>query len=439
MTNLLRNRNSSRLLTIYFVLSPILAIADNDLQQLEEYYEKEKNGDFVDEGGFSCPNWLSNLPRCNGGEDKPLFLDFLSTNKVPKPEIERLTSLDVRNKYACSLKKSLNESKVTSLQSSEDNVMSLGTLVDLNGDSILDFYANSEVYETFETPAVVTLGGDSNQEDLSGATTGMIHLRKVAVSDINGDGLDDLLLIGHGWDKPPFPGEYPKLALSDSKEIGKYDIKPLKAAGKSFWHSGAVGDLNNDGRIDLLLVSTSVDSPPYTKIGYQEITGEFDFQQLDRTGDAEAQRMVAGEIIDVDKDGLNDIVVSSHFGSVVTVYWGSQQRSFANKTSVKLPGNFNHAIDLNFRETDTGSPSIIAVTTRTEPWYIGLAYFEISVDPKLRKLSKPSLIYKNIVRHWTPWVYVCDLDGDSREEVFDYITPFTVMRRTLQDEPVHFE
>ena len=78
--------------------------------------------------------------------------------------------------------------------------------------------------------------------------------------------------------------------------------------GIGFWHSGAVGDVNNDGLADLLLVTTSKGN---NTLAVQKPDGTFKKHTLPLGFSSDVKRVVAGEIIDVDEDGNHDINISS--------------------------------------------------------------------------------------------------------------------------------
>ncbi len=81
-----------------------------------------------------------------------------------------------------------------------------GSLVDLFGDGKWNFMTMAGITGvTRGNRKSCLLQRQVNSSQIE--TVKMVWLRKAAVADINNDGSDDLFLIAHGWDRPPFPGE----------------------------------------------------------------------------------------------------------------------------------------------------------------------------------------------------------------------------------------
>ena len=60
----------------------------------------------------------------------------------------------------------------------------------------------------------------------------MVHARKVLIGDFNGDKMPDIFISGHGYDYPPFPGEYNQILLSNNK---KYKLKTTPSTAKEIF------------------------------------------------------------------------------------------------------------------------------------------------------------------------------------------------------------
>ena len=94
-------------------------------------------------------------------------------------------------------------------------------------------------------------GGFEEDPQNSGKYLGLVHPRKLLQGDFNKDGFVDFFFVGHGYDAQPFPGEFPKLLLSNGEGgFDEYDYKTEVA----FFHGGTTGDFNNNGWLDVFLV-----------------------------------------------------------------------------------------------------------------------------------------------------------------------------------------
>ena len=324
------------------------------------------------------------------------------------------SSLEKKNAYACSVKKQMTLNPFPFLQYEGAH----GSLVDLFGDGNLEFYDNGRYYWRNEdgTENLVYTKDKSILTQVENIK--MVWLRKVAVADINNDGHDDLFLIAHGWDRHPYPGENSLILLSDGDHYKSIDPK----LGIGFWHSGAVGDLNNDGFADLLAVTPGKGS---NTIAIQQKDGSFNKTTLPLGFSSNVKRVVAGEIIDVDQDGNRDIVVSSSFGSKLTILWGDGTGQFSKKSSVNVPQPFNHVVDINFGDFDgDGRKELVLLSTQGQDqgksnFYKGYAVMLVSVSK--RQIDKPKAIDFNKNVRWFPWIYSCDLNNDKRDEIFSFV------------------
>ena len=325
-----------------------------------------------------------------------------------------LSSLEKKNAYACAVKKSMDLNPFPYLQYEGAH----GSFVDLFADGKLAFYNNGRDYWRNEDGTENVVYTKDNSILLQVENVKMVWLRKVAVADINNDGKDDLFLIAHGWDRPPYPGEKSLILLSQGNQYKSVDPK----LGVGFWHSGAVGDLNNDGLADLLAVTPG---KGLNTIAIQRKDGGFNKSNLSLGFSSNEKRVVAGEIIDVDQDGNRDIVVSSSFGTKLTILWGDGTGKFPKKSSVDVPRPFNHVVDINISDFDgDGRKELVMLSTQGQNegktnFYKGYAVMRVSVSKQ--KIDKPKVIESNKNARWFPWIYSCDLNNDKRDEIFSFV------------------
>ena len=139
-----------------------------------------------------------------------------------------------------------------------------GALLDVNRDGFLDWVVSEGIFngahgvkdEVNETVPLYTLINDGTgvfSEDnsfLVGEHFGVQHARHWLVADFDNDGFDDLIIPDHGNDYRPFPGFRNTLLMNTPSGLIDATESNLTIE-KSYSHSGAIGDVNGDGFIDL--------------------------------------------------------------------------------------------------------------------------------------------------------------------------------------------
>ena len=136
------------------------------------------------------------------------------------------------------------------------------------------------------------------------------------------------------------------------------------------------------------------------------------------------KKIVAGKIIDVDEDRNHNIVLSSSFGSKLTVLSGNGTGKFTNNSYVDVPKPFNHVVDINIGDVDAdGKKELIILATRGNSqrksnFYRGYSVMLVTVSK--RKIEKPKTIDSSKNVRWFPWIYVCDLDGNRKDEIYSF-------------------
>jgi hypothetical protein len=195
-------------------------------------------------------------------------------------------------------------------------------------------------------------------------TNGEIH-----VSDMNNDGINDIVIQSG-------PKE---LAVITQISPGIFSVIPdlyvVQTGGSSYWASFetfALGDLNNDGRNDMVAISSE------TPFGYINIFLQNSFGKYDQPILIQAQYGEPSSvyILDITGDGLNDIVIGSSSEGVLVFPQGTDH-SF-NKM-VRYEDVFNIQ-GLSIGDV-TGDGMLDAITTGEPlPTIQGLAIFPYSAQ-----------------------------------------------------------
>ncbi|MBT9383419.1 VCBS repeat-containing protein [Pseudooceanicola sp. CBS1P-1] len=125
---------------------------------------------------------------------------------------------------------------------------------DLNGDGITDFVIAAGSYPPDDPASFapqILLSGTDGYTVIDDLTTGTTHPRELDTGDFNGDGVTDFILIGHGYDADPFPGETNALYLGTGS--GFEDASDWLPDSADFSHSVTVSDINGDGYDDIFI------------------------------------------------------------------------------------------------------------------------------------------------------------------------------------------
>jgi hypothetical protein len=235
---------------------------------------------------------------------------------------------------------------------------------DINRDGLWDLVICAGVAPpsaAVETPAQVLIqrqDGTFQKAQIAGSVEGFVHPREVGTGDFNGDGLTDVVVVGHGYDTSPFPGETPTIYWGqvDGSFIDGSEALPQTPA---FTHSVAVADINGDNIDDLFLgnIYGKEEFTPRLLLGQNN--GRFIEANLPNSiGSGALQpngnRPVTSLLADVTGDGIIDLIGGGDYS--VSIYPGlaSAKNSqagpfFAEKTN--LPNGFfgvsnSHTVDV---------------------------------------------------------------------------------------------
>lgn len=252
---------------------------------------------------------------------------------------------------------------------------------------------------------------------LSNAQPGVVHARKILTGDFNSDGWPDVFVAGHGYDQPPFPGEFPHLFLSNGNGTLRYDNSLESQI--SFNHGAASGDINHDYNPDLLIVQQH-----HAHFLINDGLGHFTKDNTRLPAEVEWKNYFTGELIDIDKDGYIDVVLGGHEyeGAATTIYWGNATRRYTSDSKTVLPGLASWAIVNDYAAEDIdgdGDRDMILNRTGQTPFYTG-RYLQVLMQsaPRVFVDETSSRLNMNTDRFWTDYIRVQDINGDQIVDLF---------------------
>jgi hypothetical protein len=227
----------------------------------------------------------------------------------------------------------------------------------------------------------------SNSGTYSQPTTGSIslpsttHPREIAYADFNNDGKLDIFLADHGWDTAPFPGGQNQLILSSTSG---WAISTLNLPNRNdFTHSTTVGDINNDGNIDIFLGNVDTSGSHYgASILFGDGTGHFSESTTAVPSEIRGPiRFYAAQLADLNRDGWVDLIIGNsgdahNSKSQSIVYW-NKNGNFENSNSIALPNGYFGAKNeqiLDIQSGDVngdGMKDLVLLSTQNNPFYDG--------------------------------------------------------------------
>ncbi|TFH75266.1 VCBS repeat-containing protein [Gammaproteobacteria bacterium LSUCC0112] len=220
---------------------------------------------------------------------------------------------------------------------------------DVNGDGFTDVIVTG--YTPTDRPSPGPQPGQillNNGDNTFRAATGDRPLnewaREILVADFNNDGIQDIFIADHGWDAPPYPGFRNQLLLGTGQ--GFTDATDRLPGLSDFSHNAAVGDVNGDGFVDILVTNTpqgNAARAPYLLMNRGNAQFDLDRTRLPESfvrADFTSEFSWAVELADLDKDGHVDMIVGRKQGLTTLpsrIYWNPGNGEFSNAQVTHLP------------------------------------------------------------------------------------------------------
>lgn len=237
--------------------------------------------------------------------------------------------------------------------------------------------------------------------------TGLTQVRKCVLADVNNDKFSEIVLFSSGYDGMPFPGDsigifYPRQLRYQhlTKDIG-------------YFHGGATGDINNDGRVDIIGYSGGSAQIPVHPAAYIN-NGNDEFILTNSIfKNFEGSNFYTVELFDLNKDGKLDLLLGSR-GTFIVVLQENGIYNRQNAISVPLESSLE-PMDIAFLDFNRdGIPDLLCMSNKDGYNGYGIRLFLYGNN----KYTDATADYFDIhtdtgTNNWIKWIRLFDKDYDG--------------------------
>lgn len=267
------------------------------------------------------------------------------------------------------------------------------------------------------------IGKDFYSDNLNDVNTSyetfnsLTQIRTQLLTDITGDGFNEIVMFSSGVDAPPFPGDSLAIFYPNSREY-KYFL----GDNIGYMHSGALGDIDNDNDLDIITFFN------YSEISQSQIPialindGNGEFQLSSNTFNSNViGNYYTTQVFDINNDGYLDVLYSgSDFSDdILLILYGNIEGNYNMSNSLKLPliedTGGNLALDIDFY--DFNSDGLIDILLNM----VGEGYNSSSVEVYINNGENFTNMTNDYIDHfnfygnnnWIKWLHLYDIDFDG--------------------------
>jgi hypothetical protein len=164
--------------------------------------------------------------------------------------------------------------------------------------------------------------------------------RKLLSGDIDNNGSDDVVIVSTGIDQEPYSGAQTKIIYFTPNT---YEISDLDNTQTSYFHTGTIGDVNNDNNLDIIIINNQNNvSEGYTYVYLGN--GDKTFNKVYQGNVIFFGNRYNTDFYDFNIDGNLDIIVGGHEWSEGnstpfrnSIFYGNGDGTFDYDNPILLP------------------------------------------------------------------------------------------------------
>jgi len=198
--------------------------------------------------------------------------------------------------------------------------------------------------ETRDYFAMVYFTNNGNDQYVKTTSSIKMFARFVKVADFNGDGLDDIVSVDHGYDREPFGNDYVRLLIQEQNG-SLIDASDQVQQIYKFWHGLEIVDINNDGYLDFMASALHDTIYAFINDGNGNFVVDNSWIPIDELNDyrGNSELFFTNIVsIDIDNDGIKEIILG-----------GTNDPNLNSSEFPELPILRNNMTSFTFSSIDT--------------------------------------------------------------------------------------
>jgi hypothetical protein len=293
---------------------------------------------------------------------------------------------------------------------------------DLNGDGSKDLWSYY-----YKSPWPTNSQGLCLFTELKNGTRnfhiGLTQVRKAVVSDIDNDGKKEIVMFSHGYDKEPFPGD--SIGIFYPNEVS-YQYLPDEVG---FFHAGAVGDINNDGLVDIIGYGVGGSAKLKTPTVYlNQGNRKFKLSKTNTINFNLNDGYMSMELYDIDNDGYLDMILGN--GGIIKII--KNKNGVFDMSSAKNIQNDGMPLSFIFYDFNKdGNVDILTTNTYTYNGFNIKLYINDNQNFVDQTSKYFDMITNNSTGTWIKWIRLFDYDKDGDLDVVGDGLYGTILNNTI--------
>jgi len=284
---------------------------------------------------------------------------------------------------------------------------------DLTNDSKKDLfvYYHKSPWPTNQIGLNLFVEYEKNKYNLD-IQNGLTQIRKLALSDLNKDGSDEIICFSSGYDKDPFPGDSIQIFYPKDKKY-KYLSEDI-----GYFHTGTTGDINNDGLMDILAFSGNssvikTHATCYINKGNDNYILKNDIFPTIRNGFDNFYTM---ELFDINSDGWLDLILAGE--DKMTILY-NKNGIFDTRIDLYLKSNIS-GLDIGFLDLDSNGKMDLIINSQVSN-YNGYNITALLQYENNSFIDKTNSYFNEFEESsngtWIKWLRFFDYDKDGDVDI----------------------